>query len=72
MSASTHRFTYYMHDDYQSDERLDHMKSQMPGVDWSALTDEEWVQLIGRPFYEVAIECEFNTDTGAVTMLGFG
>lgn len=56
-----HRFKYYLNDSYEQDETVDFVGSQLPGVD------------LGKfprcPFNEVTLACEFDDETGAVTLL---
>jgi len=59
-------FTYYLHDDSRW-ETAESIHSQIRGV--SDLTLEEIAELAGRPFYEVELSCEFDTETGEVTLL---
>ena len=56
-------FTYYLHDDdrWEVAETI-HDK-------YAVLSLEEIVELVGRPFYEVKLSCEFDTETGEVTIL---
>lgn len=54
-------FKEYLHDDF---EEIDwRMKQQ--GIE---ITEEE-LQTIGRPFYEICLECNISTDTGAVFIM---
>lgn len=57
-----HRFKYYLHDGYEEDETLEFVRDQLPGVDLSRFPR--------RPFYEITLACEFDDETGAVTVLG--
>ena len=59
-------FKYYMHDDYDSSERADYIGKQ---IGWEG-TDEELSELIGRPFYEIRLDCTLDTESGAVTIVG--
>ena len=61
-----HTFKYYLHDDYNSKERADYIKSQIPSL---TLSDDEFSELIGRPFYEVELLCELNDVTGEVKIV---
>lgn len=56
------RFTYYLHDGHTFSERKEHLEGQ--GV---RLGDAAWENM-GRPFYEVALECEVAPD-GTVSIL---
>lgn len=62
----TFAFDYYMHDDYNTDERLDWISKQ---VGFDIDPESELAEKIGRPFYEVKLECELDFDTGIVTIL---
>lgn len=56
------RFTHYMHDtEYESTRE----SLRDAGVE----LDEELQQKMGRPFYEVKLDCELNTETGAVRIV---
>jgi hypothetical protein len=55
-------FKAYLHDLSERGELREHMESQ--GV---TLSDEAW-DSIGRPFYEVTLECEVS-DEGVVTLV---
>ena len=61
------KFTYYLHDNYSSGERAEAILSQISSQ--VTMDEEEFSELIGRPFYEVKLECELDTVTGAVTVL---
>lgn len=56
-------FKYYLHDQSQSDERLDYLQEQDPRF------TEELVGDMGKPFYEVLLQCEVDEETGEVTIL---
>jgi len=64
-----HEFKYYLHDDYSGGERAEHISSQT-GVEIEV--DSELYQKIGRPFYEVTLNCTLDDETGEVTILGVG
>lgn len=57
-------FTYYLHDDSDTFEMAADLRSQHPDV-----FDEELLEKMGRPFYEVTLTCEVDTDTGDVVIL---
>ena len=57
------KFTYYVNDQNNSNERRAEMEAQ--GVQ---LRDDAW-ENIGRPFYEIALECEVD-DSGKVKIIG--
>lgn len=55
-------FKYYLHDNYTSSERREYMEKQ--GV---RLSEDAWEDL-GRPFYEVTLECEVDAQ-GTVSLI---
>jgi len=57
-------FKQYLHDEWE--ERGGTIRDQTG----YQLTEEEMDRL-GRPFYEVCVECEIDTDAGTVTALSF-
>lgn len=59
------QFTHYMHDD-DYDIFMESIRDA--GVEPS----EELMEKIGRPFYEVCLNCELNTETGAVRIVSAG
>jgi hypothetical protein len=63
--VSTVPFTYYLHDLSTTDERMAEI-AESAGIQ----IDDTLAQKIGRPFYEVAVDCTLDTDTGAVTING--
>lgn len=56
------RFKYYLHDTSNSLERREFLEDQ--GLE---LSEEAWENM-GRPFYEVTLECEVD-DEGKVTLV---
>jgi hypothetical protein len=58
----TQKFKYYVHDSAMSSERREHLEGE--GV---TLSEEAWENM-GRPFYEVTLECEVD-DHGNVTLI---
>lgn len=60
-------FKYYVHDDSNTSERVDWI-SEQTGVTFT----DEMVEEMGSPFYEVTLNCEFDSVTGEVTILGVG
>lgn len=58
-------FTYYMHDNYDGYERREVIARQL-GLD----PEDEVFDMMGRPFYEVGLDCELDLETGTVTILG--
>lgn len=61
------RFVYYLHDTASTDERSAQI---MANAETPVTIDDAMEQRIGRPFYEVALDCELDTDTGRVEILG--
>jgi len=61
-------FKYYMHDNASSDERVETILDANPAFAEAHpnRTVEEWSELIGRPFYEITVNCTLDTETGAV------
>jgi hypothetical protein len=59
------QFKYYLHDNYTGSERAEHILDQTD-LDMSR---EEFNELVGRPFYEVELTCQLDTETGVVTVL---
>lgn len=57
-------FKYYLHDKADHYERLDQISRSAEIV-----ISDELGEKIGRPFYEVTLNCELNTETGKVTIL---
>lgn len=60
-------FKYYVHDDSNTSERVDWI-SEQTGVTFT----DEMTEEMGRPFYEVTLNCELDSVTGEVTILGVG
>lgn len=58
-------FKYYLHDHYTSVERADTILEQT-NLD---MDREHLMALIGRPFYEVELSCELDTETGKVNVV---
>lgn len=58
-------FKYYLHDDASARERAQWI-SQQTGVE----IDENLMEKIGRPFYEIGLDCTLDTQTGEVRVLG--
>ncbi len=54
-------FFYYLHHDGDGDEDVEHLLGQ--GI------QEDVAQRIAgsRPFYEVTVDCTYDTDTGKIT-----
>lgn len=61
-------FKYYLHDGYDFAERVDWLQQQVPQVA-HLKDDHEIFQRLGRPFYEVTLNCKWNTQTGEVVIL---
>lgn len=60
------RFTHYIHDEFEDMEEYEAILSQIPQIDASV---EEFAELLGQPFYEIRVDCEFDTVTREVTIL---
>lgn len=60
-------FKYYLHDNYSHHERIKWI-SEQTGLDIDP--EDALAENIGRPFYEVALDCTLDTETGKVTILG--
>jgi hypothetical protein len=58
-------FNYYLHDSYTGSERAEYILGQTD-LDMS---QEQFIELVGRPFYEVKLECLLDTETGQVTVV---
>jgi ABC-type uncharacterized transport system ATPase component len=58
-------FNYYLHDSYTGSERAEFILSQTD----LEMDQEEFLELIGRPFYEVQLACELDTETGTVNVV---
>jgi len=54
-----------LHDNYTGSERAEYILQQID----LEMDREQFNQLVGRPFYEVELVCELNTETGDVTVL---
>lgn len=54
-------FTEHLHEGYSRSEFRDEFARQTG----YHLTDDE-LEMIGRPFYEVSLQCVVDTDTGSV------
>lgn len=63
-------FKYYLHDQGTSGERAEEIFDQAAaqGIELD-IDQDKLAELIGRPFYEVTLECELDTVTGEVTLL---
>lgn len=59
-------FKYYLHDTASGWERADYIKQQVPELE--DMDHEDLSELIGRPFYEITLDCTLDTETGDVTM----
>lgn len=62
-------FKYYLHDNYNANEMADEIYRQIS--DKFEGSQEDMVNLIGesRPFYEVELNCEFDTENGDVNII---
>lgn len=71
-------FVYYLHDNASSGEFAEMVLEDQLGMGYIEDDDgnevkvdlEPLMQKIGRPFYEVKLECTLNLDTGEVKILG--
>jgi hypothetical protein len=58
-------FVYCLHDDQDQEGRCEAI---MQNASEPLVIDDELAEKIGRPFYEVMLTCELDTETGAVTI----
>lgn len=58
-------FKYYLHDGYTGSERAQSILGQTD----LEMDREKFLELIGRPFYEVELTCELDTQTGEVNVV---
>lgn len=58
-------FKYYLNDNASATERAEAI-SEQAHIDIS----EDLMDKIGRPFYEVTLNCTLDTETGEVKILG--
>lgn len=58
-------FAYYLHDTDEYDGMVEWIAKQT-GVPKNHPCFED----LGRPFYEVGLECELDTETGEIRILG--
>lgn len=68
-------FKYYLHDNYNSSERAEFILEQIESAGVypdAGVGVDEFSELIGRPFYEVELNCLFDTETGKVEIVGVG
>lgn len=65
--TDTRRFRYYLHDGYTRSEFQEFVLEDQLGIDVDEVDVEELMEGIGRPFYEVAFDCELDLETGNVT-----
>lgn len=66
-------FTYWLHDSYSSEEFKevileDQLELGFDDDGNQTLDLDDLMQKIGRPFYEVKLHCELDTETGEVTV----
>lgn len=54
-------FKYYVHDGAEGGERADHIQEQT-GIRFDP-------EDLGRPFYEVTLYCEIDTETHEITLI---
>jgi len=71
-------FTEYLHDEWEEglpDELVDKLNEHRATTGLAPLTHDEMYALsdtAGRPFYEISIPCEYDTETGQVIILAAG
>ena len=59
------QFKYYLHDDHDSTELVEAIAERV------GLNGQDPVfEKIDRPFYEVELDCELDTETGDIKILG--
>ena len=63
------KFTYYLHDGAEGSERVAEILPQLQAQGVTHLDEESLGELIGSPFYEIALECDLDVATGTVTVL---
>lgn len=64
------QFKYYLHDNSSSYERCEYIMAQIKQEHPEFEMDEDdFNDLIGKPFYEVDLTCELDTDTGQVKII---
>lgn len=61
------RFVYYLTD---TDDQESRCEAIVTGASEPLAIDDSLADKIGNPFYEVQLQCELDTETGAVTILG--
>lgn len=61
-----YQFKYYLHDDYNSSELKDFLKDPKYGNLPKKIAKEI---AESRPFYEVTLQCEYDTETGTIVIL---
>jgi hypothetical protein len=59
------QFDYYMHDSYEHTERIEQI-AESAGIS----IDDDLADKIGKPFYEIALSCTLDTETGEVEITG--
>ncbi len=64
-------FKYYLRDRYSSSEFQEVVLEDQLGLDDTKTKRQldELMESIGRPFYEVTLECTLDTETGEVAVL---
>jgi hypothetical protein len=62
------RFQHYLHDDKES--WYDSLREALEDAGVSADQEQFIMQNAGMPFYEVEFECELDTETGKVKVVG--
>lgn len=61
------RFKYYLHDNSSSSEFAEFVHPQIKND--VSLSEEEISRIVDKPFYEVELLCELDTETGEVVVI---
>lgn len=61
-----YQFKYYLHDNYEHPELVDFLSDERYG---GVPKDVAEAIADSRPFYEVTLECEYDTETGETKIL---
>lgn len=62
-------FKYYLRDDSSSSERAEFILEEIGGAPDVPTDEDEFAQLIGRPFHEVRLDCTYDTETHKVEVV---
>lgn len=63
------KFSHYFHDT-STYEVFENIKDELASQGYTP-DEDEFCQLVGRPFYEVTVHCELDTATGKVSIVGW-